>query len=378
MLNLLFQLKQHNVISDGDYYFAKLIADKQLASAYPEHVQNLAVLLAALCSHSYQQGNTCLYLDDSLIHNLFGLAYRGLADERNYLSEIQRKIDYLSISEWQRILEQHIAFTVQPLTDMRPLVFQHGALYFYRVWQDEFRVANYLKSAVEKSRVLTPEWTNEQIKTVLNSYFDEPKEYINWQKIAVATALRQPFCLISGGPGTGKTYTVARLLTVIQQLRFMCNQPPLQIALAAPTGKAAARLTESIGNALNDMSLSAELIPFVPTESVTLHRLLGMRLFDERSKFNAHNPLPVDLLVVDEASMVDLSMLAKLLQALKPQTKLILLGDKDQLASVEAGAVIGELGQFMRQDYSPDLVSYLTATTNENLLSSVQGNPIRD
>ena len=109
-------------------------------------------------------------------------------------------------------------------------------------------MAQYLKSAVENSRVLQPQPTQD-IKSVLDRYF-APQEQINWQKIAVATALRQRFCLISGGPGTGKTYTVARLLVATQALRLKQRQAPLRIALTAPTGKAAARLTESIGLAL--------------------------------------------------------------------------------------------------------------------------------
>ena len=376
MLNILARLKQEQVISEGDYYFARLIHEKQQPYDYPQTIQNLAVLLAALCNNSHQQGNTCLYLDPHLAHNLFGLAYRSFADNRHYLSEIKEKIDNLPIAQWQTALQNHIAFSATPLHKITPLVFQYGALYFYRVWQDEYQVAQYLKSAVENSRVLQPQPTQD-IKSVLDRYF-APQEQINWQKIAVATALRQRFCLISGGPGTGKTYTVARLLAATQALRLKQRQAPLRIALTAPTGKAAARLTESIGLALAEMKLAYTLAQTIPTESVTIHRLLGVRLFEESAKFNCQNPLPIDLLVVDEASMIDLSLMAKLLQALKTQTKLILLGDKDQLASVEAGAVIGELGRFMEQGYSAELAEYLTQCTGEKLVARTEGNPIRD
>lgn len=377
MLNILAQLKQYQVISEGDYYFARLIHDKQQAYDYPPPVQQLAVLLAALCNHSHQQGNTCLYLDQALSQNLFGLAYRSFSDKRNYLSDIKEKIDHLPITQWQTALQDHIAFSAEPLQKVTPLVFQYGALYFYRVWQDEYQVAEYLKSAVENSRFFQEPAFTQSVKSVLEQYF-VPQKQINWQKIAVATALRQQFCLISGGPGTGKTYTVARLLAATQALRLNRGQAPLRIALSAPTGKAAARLTESISLALTEMALASEVVQAIPTESVTIHRLLGFRLFAEQTKFNRRNPLPVDLLVVDEASMIDLSLMAMLLQALKPSTKLILLGDKDQLASVEAGAVIGELGRFIDQHYSAELVEYLTQCTGEKLMSRQEGNPIRD
>ena len=117
----------------------------------------------------------------------------------------------------------------------------------------------------------------------------------DWQKIAVAMSLRQPFSLISGGPGTGKTYTVARLLAAAQELNIQLHNKPLRIALAAPTGKAATRLTESIGNALSEMELSQKLRQFIPTKSQTIHRLLGVGYFTKKIKFNKLNPLPIDL-----------------------------------------------------------------------------------
>lgn len=379
MLDILFQLKQHQVIAASDYYFANMIAQKQQNLGYSEVERHLAVLLAALCSYSQRQGNTCLYLDSQLYGNLFDLAYRKFDDGRQYLFEIQDKINNTPIKDWQKTLQCHIAFTSTPLTQKTPLVFQHKALYFYRSWQDEYRVAQYLKSAVENSVVLHEPLPIEHIADILQRYFTETAENThNWQKIAAAMALRQQCCLISGGPGTGKTYTVARLLAVIQELCLLQARPPLRIALAAPTGKAAARLTESIGRALCEMDIPAHINAVIPKESMTIHRLLGVRLFEEQPRFHRRNPLSVDLLVVDEASMIDLALMAKLLQALKPHAKLILLGDKDQLASVEAGAVIGELGQFISDGFSEAMSDYLWQTTQERLFSKVEGNPIRD
>ncbi|WP_373099971.1 MULTISPECIES: exodeoxyribonuclease V subunit alpha [Pasteurellaceae] len=375
MLALLHQLKQKALISAGDYYFARFIADKQQPFAYPPALQNLAVLLAALCNFNYQQGHTCLLLDDSLNHNLFSLPY----GERHFLGQIRQKIDQLPVSRWQNALAEHIAFSHHPTEKHAPLVFQYNALYFYRIWQDEYRVAQYLASAV-KNRAERP-FDSSEMTRILARYFPPEKDDTpNWQKIAVAVALRQPFCLITGGPGTGKTTTVSRILLALQEL----NHYRLRIKLAAPTGKAAARLTESIGQSLRQLpqfvSVTPEpaLLASIPQQAETIHRLLGVRPFSEKPRYHSQHPLPIDVLVVDEASMIDLSLMAKLLQALTPQTRLILLGDKDQLASVEAGAILGELGKFIGQGYSAALTQYLAQTAGQHLSAAGAGNPIRD
>ena len=364
MLTLLSQLKEKGMINAADYYFAEFIHRKQQPFDYAPSVQNLAVLMAALCNFHYRQGNTCLLLNQSTEQDLFGL--QDYFNERVYLTEIQQKIDYVPISQWQSTLQkaQHIAFTDSPLQQIAPLVLQFNCLYFYRVWQDEFRIADYFKSAVCFEPVFS-EGQLTQIASILHRYFEE-EQGIDWQKIAVAMALRQRFCLITGGPGTGKTTTVTKLLLTLQEL----YQNDLRIKLVAPTGKAAARLTESIVDALQ-----------IPMNAETIHRLLGVRFFSEETRYHTENPLPLDVLVVDEASMIDLTLMAKLLNALKPETKLILLGDKDQLASVEAGAILGELGRFVnaaQPTYSPRMAQYLQTTTGMTLPSEDKVNAISD
>ncbi|WP_101775124.1 exodeoxyribonuclease V subunit alpha [Pasteurella oralis] len=378
MLAILNKLKQQQLISAGDYYFAKLIADKQ-PQDYSTEVQNLAILLAALCSYNYQQGNTCLFLDHHLEQNYFNLAYR--TSDCHYLAEIQAKIGFMPVEQWQSELKNHIAFSTNPLEQVAPLVFQFNALYFYRIWQDEYRVANYLKRAV-KHQAGSDQSDLVQIKQTLAKYFPSTQQCseINWQKVAVATALRQNFCLITGGPGTGKTTTVARLLLVLQELH--CHK--LKIKLVAPTGKAAARLTESMHSALENLQtrekivITPELMASIPTAAQTLHRLLGIRFFEETPQFNLKNPLYLDVLVVDEASMIDLPLLTKLLQALKVQTKLILLGDENQLSPVEAGETLGELGQFAQTPYSAALTDYLQEVAYIQLAHTTRYHPIRD
>lgn len=186
---------------------------------------------------------------------------------------------------------------------------------------------------------------------------------LNWQKVAAAVALSRRFAVISGGPGTGKTTTVTKLLSAMVEQSLSQGKTPT-IKLVAPTGKAAARLTESIGKAIEQLPLAPEVKANIPTESSTLHRLLGAIPNRAEFRHNRRNPLHLDILVVDEASMVDLSMMYKLVDALPEHARLILLGDKDQLASVEAGAVLGDICSFNSAGYS---------TAQGNLIAEMTG-----
>ena len=163
----------------------------------------------------------------------------------------------------------------------------------------------------------------------------------DWQRLAAAQAVRRRLAVISGGPGTGKTTTVVRLLAALLEQPHAGST--LAIGLAAPTGKAAARMAEAIRNAKAALPVSEAIKAALPDEARTLHRLLGSRGDTPKVRHDAARPLALDVLVVDEASMVDLALMAKLVAALPPHARLILLGDKDQLAAVEAGAVFAEL-----------------------------------
>jgi exodeoxyribonuclease V alpha subunit len=170
-----------------------------------------------------------------------------------------------------------------------------------------------------------------------------PDKEFGEQRKAVETALSSRFSIITGGPGTGKTWTVARIIAVMIKQGLEDGRKP-RIALAAPTGKAAARMLESLHQAATNEQIG-QLIRAgeLPDKAQTLHSLLGISRRSPRPRHDAANPLAVDVLIVDEASMVDLPMMYRLLNACPADARLILLGDKDQLASVEAGSVLGEL-----------------------------------
>ena len=185
--------------------------------------------------------------------------------------------------------------------------------------------------------------------------------------MACALASRSGIGIITGGPGTGKTTTVVRLLGLLQSLAMADNQR-LRIRLAAPTGKAAARLTESIGEQVQQLDVDVAVRDAIPTDVTTLHRLLGTRPDSRHFRHHADNPLHADLVVVDEASMIDMDMMASLLEALSPHTRLILLGDKDQLASVEAGAVMGDLCRHAHQGrYQQRTIDFIKDTCGADI-----------
>jgi exodeoxyribonuclease V alpha subunit len=163
------------------------------------------------------------------------------------------------------------------------------------------------------------------------------EENVNWQLIAAITGVLNDFSIITGGPGTGKTTTVAKILAIL----FTIN-PALKVALAAPTGKAAVRMAESLKKSSSGMpaSISAKFEEIIPG---TIHRLLGYIPGSPYFKHNSENPLNYDVVIIDESSMIDVALFAKLLQAIGNGTRLILLGDKNQLASVEAGSLFGDL-----------------------------------
>jgi exodeoxyribonuclease V alpha subunit len=175
----------------------------------------------------------------------------------------------------------------------------------------------------------------------------------DWQKVAVAVAAVKKFVVISGGPGTGKTYTVARILALLQAMAGGA----MRIGLVAPTGKAAMRLQESIVNARK--TIDDELAAVVPAETKTLHRLLGFNPGTETFRYNSENKLHLDLLVIDEASMIDVPLMGALVDALLEKTRIIMLGDRDQLTSVEAGSLFGDICSAQEVGWSSELCTHV-------------------
>ena len=219
-----------------------------------------------------------------------------------------------------------------------PLVVEQDRLYLHRYWFYENRLAMQIKAMTQLSGTRGQKIAAHPT-ALFDKYFGISTGETDWQREAAKMAVKQSFCIITGGPGTGKTTTVVKILALLQELA----EQPLHIALAAPTGKAAMRLQESIGFNKAALPCSETIKSHIPETVTTLHRLLGAKPPSPYFRHDADKPLVYDLVVVDEASMVDLALMSKLLDALKPGSRLILLGDKDQLASVESGAVLADL-----------------------------------
>ncbi|MCP4075003.1 MAG: exodeoxyribonuclease V subunit alpha [Gammaproteobacteria bacterium] len=228
--------------------------------------------------------------------------------------------------------------------ELSPLIFENNKLYLNRYYHNEKNISESLLSMTKTSNV------DIDINTINNLFAGS--EVPDYQKLAAIISCKHQLSIISGGPGTGKTWTVSKILTllILQQ-----KNNKLKIKLAAPTGKAAARLSESIEKLRSEMNLDDTIKKQIPGEAVTLHRLLGIHRYTHRPGYHQLNPLSCDVLVLDEASMIDQQMMAVICAALPAQCKLILLGDKDQLSSVEAGSVFADLcGGLSETEFNKD------------------------
>lgn len=319
-----------------DIQFAKLLSSQGDACHF---------LAAACLSAGAGEGHVCLPLEQLNPISLWAGKQREEAEQLWHFCAAPG-----DAASWAQALAGWSA--LHSTEQVGPICLIDQQLYLQRAWRDEQQVAHFFYQISAITTAQEPE-----IRQVLDHWFGKAPH--NDQKVAAAVALTRQHSIISGGPGTGKTTTVAKLLAAMIQL----STSKLRIQMAAPTGKAAARLTESLGNALNTLEVTNEVRQHFPQEATTLHRLLGAQAYSQQLRYHAGNKLHLDLLIVDEASMVDLSMMAKLIAALPDKARVIFLGDRDQLASVEAGAVLGDICHCAELGYSPARAAQLTRLT---------------
>ncbi|AZD52636.1 exodeoxyribonuclease V subunit alpha [Pseudomonas chlororaphis] len=332
----------------------------------------LVLMAAALTSHQLGHGHVCLDLFETLKEPDFALSLPPEGDLQSTAAVLPSQVlATLDGAHWCKALAASrlvaLAADQSEQARQRPLVLSGKRLYLRRYWAYERRIDNALRQ-----RLAVQEETPADLAERLGGLFGAAKATgpVDWQKLACALAIRGAFSIITGGPGTGKTTTVVRLLALLQAPAVEAGKP-LRIRLAAPTGKAAARLTESISLQVRSLSVDDSVREKIPSDVTTVHRLLGNRPGTRHFRHHAGNRLPLDVLVVDEASMIDLEMMANLLDALPVHARLVLLGDKDQLASVEAGAVLGDLCRDAEAGwYSPQTRRWLEAVSGEQLADS--------
>jgi exodeoxyribonuclease V alpha subunit len=304
-----------------------------------------AIVLWAGALVSHQLGRGEVYLDLKALCENPSLTLAILnEDKAQYeIDEVAKALSELKVynfEQWQAALSDSILVGLGQ--GNTPLVLEGKRLYLRRYWQYQQTLNLAIQQRLKPIRTELPKELQSQLQ---NLFASKSQESTDWQKIACVLALRTRFAIITGGPGTGKTTTLTKLLALLIKLANdeSNNTKKLNILLAAPTGKAAARVSESISKALVKLDIPEEIKQYIPKKASTLHRLLGSVHDSRHYVHHKNNPLVADIVIVDEASMIDLEMMASLLDALPESAQLILLGDKDQLASVEAGSVMGDL-----------------------------------
>jgi len=277
-------------------------------------------LASALVSRLSREGHTCLDL-------------KYPCGDLASVTGLNSDISFPDPEEWRKILRKEAV--IGSGSEYRPLILDEaGRLYLHRSYEYEQILADCLLRLNSHRRP----FDQEVFRDGMICMFSDDGDGNIPQKMAALMAVSLSLCVITGGLGTGETTLVCKILALLLE-----QEPHLKIALAAPTGKAARRIEEAVKRTLELMDCSIETKDKIPREAYTIHRLLGYPAGSPPPRRSSESPLTADVVVIDEASMVDLALMANLMRALKPDTRLILLGDKNQLASVQAGYVLGDI-----------------------------------
>jgi len=342
------QLEKLGAFSDMDRHIAFYLA------SVDGYDSPLFFLMMMLLSRSIERGNVCLFVE-----RVAGKSLSWLAAEDPDNADIYDRIILPGIDEIMSCVKKSSAAGVE--SDRLPVLISGRSLYFHRQMACENELAAMVRSMCRDMDDIQPV---DSLLPLFGKYFPFSGE-TDMQAVAAAVSLRRGLSVISGGPGTGKTSTVVKILSLITEVRRLSGLET-KVALTAPTGKAAAKLALSANSGSGSVSR---------IESFTIHRLLG---YGRNSGFrhNRGNPLDFDVVIADECSMADLQLMHSFFSALKPGSRLILLGDRDQLASVEGGAVFGDICGTSAAVYSSDMAAWCAGLTGADLPSAGDNVPV--
>ena len=292
-----------------------------------------------------------LFFNDIKLRPFAYLVSKKLADghtcinkNENYSSDFEDVIYQYKDLDWTELNSNALVSITD--NDKKPFVFYEDNLYLYRYFNYESQIVSNIKTLISEEKEQYQ--SRKSFLTANAEYIKKPQvvsdndnvsnvEKIDWQLVACINSFLSNFSIITGGPGTGKTTTVAKLLALLYK-----ENENLKVALSAPTGKAGNRMLESLStnNSIENFGIKDKIDALKP---FTIHRLLGDKRNSTSFKHDSNNSLNYDVVIVDEASMVDMALFSKLLESIKPTSRIIFLGDKEQLASVEAGSLFGDL-----------------------------------
>lgn len=311
---MLAELQSSGLLDLLDVELARALS-RLVGTADPE-----VELAIALTSRHVRRGHSCFPI--------------GMSAAEIWPRESERPADLPDAAGWAELIAR------SPLSKDGPIVLDGaGRLYLRRYWQLEQDIAQELalRSGTPPFVAEDAQWLSASLDRLFPGDPDSP------QRSAARNALRHSVSLLCGGPGTGKTTTVAAIVALLVECRLRQGEAPPRVMLLAPTGKSAARLGEAVRGAKSRIEAESEVLDEIPEQATTLHRALGMQRTGMRFRQSADRPLEADLLVVDEASMIDLGLMRQLLNATPRTSRLLIVGDPDQLTSVEAGSVLRDL-----------------------------------
>ena len=347
-----------------DFYLAQSIFKQSSIHHDDSEIEVLFHLFLAL-SESQRNGHSCLDLAEVAGSTLWqgsdlDVEYSGAS--ATHAEQTTEMASGFTFPNLERLLSLLAPYSRSEDSQQLLVVLEFEQLYLRRYWQFEQQLANFLSEKVKHVSA----GDNTKCREIIKHLFSEQNPDIDWQLISVANALNKNFAIIAGGPGTGKTYTVTKLLAGL-----LMQQPDAHIAMVAPTGKAAQRLTESIISAVSAFkkagAINSDILDRIPSTASTIHRLLGVIKNSPNFRHNQENKLSCDVLLIDEVSMVDLPMMTRTFRALPTHCKVILLGDADQLPSVATGSVLADLAPWPSTQYSHANKDYIEQVTGQTL-----------